>query len=191
MLVVGSFCRWLFLPSFDRQFGNSSYRGSWGFATLGGAGGQTVFGALATGTHGGDFRIAPMADSVMAMHLVADGGKHYWIEPESLTPLGTRVADDDLLTALYGQRRYGGRRNFEIIRDDDVFNSVLISVGRFGIVYSIVMAAVRQYCLHQLSPETIDYEGQAENIEQEIAEREQRRTRDDAADSDALQYGLF
>lgn len=133
----------------DQQFGNPSYRGSWGFATLGGAGGQTVFGALATGTHGGDFRIAPIADSVMAMHLVADGGKHYWIESESLTPQGTRLTDDDLLTALYGQRRYGGRRNFEIIRDDNVFDSVLISVGRFGIVYSIVVAAVRQYCLHQ------------------------------------------
>ena len=29
-----------------------------------------------------------------------------------------------------------------------MFNSVLVSVGRFGIVYSIVIGAVRQYCLH-------------------------------------------
>jgi hypothetical protein len=66
----------------DSQLNNSSYLGSWGFQTLGGAGGQTVFGALATGTHGGDFRIPPIADSVMALHLVADGGRHYWIKPE-------------------------------------------------------------------------------------------------------------
>ena len=58
------------------HYGNSSYMGPWAFATLGGAGGQTVFGALATGTHGGDFDRPPLADSVLAIHLVADGGKH-------------------------------------------------------------------------------------------------------------------
>jgi hypothetical protein len=34
-----------------------------------------------TGTHGGDWRQQPISDSVVAMHLVADGGDHYWIEP--------------------------------------------------------------------------------------------------------------
>jgi hypothetical protein len=138
---------------------NSSYRGSWAFQTLGGAGGQTVFGALTTGTHGSDFDVPPIADSVMALHLVADGGRHYWIEPETRMPPGARLTADEPLNALYGQDQYGTRRyfangregkdNFEIIRDDNVFNAVLISAGRFGIVYSIVIAAVRQYCLHQ------------------------------------------
>jgi hypothetical protein len=59
---------------------NSLFQGSWGFHTLGGAGGQTVVGALSTGTHGGDFDRPPLADNVVALHLVADGGKHYWIE---------------------------------------------------------------------------------------------------------------
>lgn len=128
--------------------GNPTYLGPWAFKTLGGAGGQTVFGALTTGTHGGDFLIAPIADSVLALHLVADGGKHYWIEPESSPPLGAPLTDRDRLMALYDQPRYRGPNNFEVIRDDDLFNAVLISSGRFGIVYSIVIAAVRQYCLH-------------------------------------------
>ena len=34
------------------KFNNSDYLGPWAFRTLGGAGGQTVFGALHTGTHG-------------------------------------------------------------------------------------------------------------------------------------------
>jgi hypothetical protein len=55
----------------------------WGFMTLGGAGGQTVFGALTTGTHGGDFRQRPISDAVVALHLVTDGGDHFWIEPSS------------------------------------------------------------------------------------------------------------
>jgi hypothetical protein len=125
-----------------------AYYGPWAFRTLGGAGGQTVFGALTTGTHGGDFKLRPIADDVAALHLVADGGKHYWIEPE-IQPEEAQLTDSDLLMQLYGDGRYGGRDNFEIIRDSEVFNAVLVSAGRFGIVYSIVLRAVRQYMLHE------------------------------------------
>ena len=93
-------------------------------------------------------RQPPIADSVLALHLVADGGMHYWIEPESAPPLGVPLTDRSRVEALYGQARYGGPENFEFIRDDNLFNAVLIAAGRFGIVYSIVVAAVRQYCLH-------------------------------------------
>lgn len=136
--------------------GNPDYLGPWGFQSLGGAGGQTVFGALTTGTHGGDIKFPPIADSVVALHLVADGGKHYWIEPGTPTDhtFKKQLTDDNKLKALYGNDRYrgseiNGSNNFEIIRDDDIFNAVLISAGRFGIVYSVVMRVVRQYCLHE------------------------------------------
>src|SRR4029453_18169477 len=90
------------------DFGKSTYLGPWAFRTLGGAGGQTVFGALTTGTHGGDIRMPPIADSVMALHLVADGGMHYWIEPESLrAAFGVRLTDTARLNALYGAVKYG------------------------------------------------------------------------------------
>jgi hypothetical protein len=143
------------------DFGNSTYLGPWAFQTLGGAGGQTVFGALTTGTHGGDFmvlpnqtdgmdiRMPPIADSVMALHLVADGGMHYWIEPKTYPPIGEPLTDSERLMSLYGDARYGGPDKFKVIHDDDLFNAVLMSAGRFGIVYSIVIAAVRQYSLHQ------------------------------------------
>ncbi len=127
--------------------GNTSYYGPWALATMGGAAGQTVYGALTTGTHGANFRIPPMADIVMAMHLVADGGKHYWIEPGKQAR-GVQMTDDTKLNALYGVSKYGGASNFQIIRDDDVFNAVLMAAGRFGIVYSFVLGAVRQYSLH-------------------------------------------
>src|SRR5260370_23769426 len=61
-------------------FGNNAFADSWGFETLGGAGGRTVVGGLSTGTHGGDFARPPVADEVVALHLVADGGRHFWIE---------------------------------------------------------------------------------------------------------------
>jgi hypothetical protein len=132
------------------KFGNKDYLGPWAFHTLGGAGGQTVFGALHTGTHGGDIRMPPIADAVMAIHLVADGGRHFWIEPESfLFGIKAPLTDDAKLKAFYGQAQFGGEANFDVTRNDDIFRSVLISAGRFGAVYSIVIAAVRQYSLHQ------------------------------------------
>jgi hypothetical protein len=130
---------------------NTTYQGPWAFPTLGGAGGQTVFGALTTGTHGGDFDVPPIADGVLAIHLVADGGKHYWIEPGPILRgvlTNPFLTDDAKLKALYGDLRFGGPQNFEIVRDPDLFDAVLISAGRFGIVYSIVFSAVRQYSLH-------------------------------------------
>jgi len=134
----------------DRQ--NNRYRGPWAFRTLGDSGGQTVFGALTTGTHGGDFREPPIADSVVAMHLVADGGKHYWIEPETST-LEMPLVNDGKLRQLYDVPKYGtlpgGHSNFDIIRNDDMFNAVLMSAGRFGVVYSVVLLAIPQYSLHE------------------------------------------
>jgi hypothetical protein len=85
---------------------NASYLGPWAIETLGSAGGQTVFGALTTGTHGGDFRFPPLADSVVALHLVTDGGRHYWLEPKDHS-LG-QITDDARLKALYGDDKYRG-----------------------------------------------------------------------------------
>jgi len=128
--------------------GNPDYSGPWAFRTLGSAGGQTVFGALTTGTHGGDFDRPPIADDVVALHLVVDRGRHYWIEPSS-QPEDAQLTDDAALKRVYGIPRYGGERNFTIIRDDAVFNAVLVGAHRFGVVYSIVLRAVRQYMLRE------------------------------------------
>jgi hypothetical protein len=84
---------------------------------------------------------------------VADGGKHYWIEPMDHS-LGV-ITDDAKLKKLYGDDKYRGNeapgtgKNFEIIRNESVFNAVLIGAWRFGIVYSVVMRARRQYSLHE------------------------------------------
>ncbi len=130
------------------KFGDPGYGGPWAFATLGGAGGQTIVGAFNTGTHGGDFDRPPIADSVLAMHLVADGGKHYWIEAVSNDR--PQLTDDFMMSIEFGITEYGGIENFEIIRDNNVFDAVLVSVGRFGVIYSVVLRAVPQYALHEL-----------------------------------------
>lgn len=131
----------------NHEFRDPSYGGPWAFATLGGAGGQTVVGAFNTGTHGGDFDRPPIADSVLAMHLVADGGKHYWIE--AVSDDSPQLTDDFMMSIEFGVTEYGGIENFEIIRANSVFDAVLVSVGRFGVIYSVVLRAVPQYALHE------------------------------------------
>jgi hypothetical protein len=121
-----------------------AYNGPWGFMTLGGSGGQTVFGALTTGTHGGDFRQRPISDAVVALHLVTDGGDHFWIEPQH-SPIEFPIADDAKLKHVYAPLDPTVR--FGIIRDDDIFHSVVVGVGRFGVVVSVVLRVVPQYCL--------------------------------------------
>jgi hypothetical protein len=135
------------------RFNNSSFEGSWAFHTLGGAGGQTVVGALSTGTHGGDFDRPPIADAVVALHVVADGGKHYWIERGHPIERGrhaqTPFTDETKLRALYGAATYGGPKNFDVIYDDDVLRAAMVQVGRFGTVYSAVIQVTRQYGLRE------------------------------------------
>ncbi|HMG52822.1 MAG TPA: hypothetical protein VK601_05065, partial [Kofleriaceae bacterium] len=129
------------------RFDNDAFLGSWGFATLGGAGGQTVVGALSTGTHGGDFERAPIADAVVALHLVLDGGKHVWVERGD----GERpfMTDRDKLIEHFGQARFGGPKNFEVIYSTEVLNAALIQVGRYGTIYSAVIRVVPQYGLRE------------------------------------------
>lgn len=131
----------------NQEFGDPHYGGPWAFPTLGGAGGQTVVGALNTGTHGGDFDRAPLADAVVALHLVADGGKHYWIE--AVDQESPQLTDDFMMSLEFRTDEYGGPDNFEIIRDNSVLDAVLVSAGRFGVIYSVVLTAVPQYALHE------------------------------------------
>jgi hypothetical protein len=123
-----------------------AFDGPWGFATLGGAGRQTVFGALTTGTHGGDYRQRPISDSVVAVHLVTDGGNHYWIEPAS-SQMEFPLTSDQKLRDKY--ENLVPNVPFKILRDDDIFHSVVVGASRFGVVSSMVVRVVPQYSLHE------------------------------------------
>lgn len=125
--------------SLANQHGFGNYKGPWAMQTLGGAGYQTIVGALSTGTHGGDVHLPPIADAVQALHLVGPGRAQYWIEK----PLGPGVAliDEDLLGGVYP--------GIKVIRDATVLNAVTVAVGRMGVTYSVVLRVVRQYALDE------------------------------------------
>jgi hypothetical protein len=104
--------------------------------TLGGANGQTLAGAISTGTHGGDIMYPPLNDAVMAMHVVTMGGRECWIERAS-DPITNDLA---LAPAL----ECG---DAEIIRDDGLFSAVLVGLGRFGIIYSYILRVTKAFRL--------------------------------------------
>ncbi len=104
--------------------------------TLGGANGQAIAGAISTGTHGGDIDVPPLADAVMAMHLVTAGGRELWVERAS------QPITDDVALALALPCP-----DTEIVRDDDIFNAMLVGFGRFGVIYSYVLRVRRAFRL--------------------------------------------
>lgn len=104
----------------------------------GGAGGTTLAGITATGTHGSDFIRKPLADYIRAIHLIGPGGKSYWIEPSD----SRRITD---------QRGWSnsdlGKEGIQPIYDDNLFDAVKVSVGRFGVIFSIVYEIIEPYQL--------------------------------------------
>jgi hypothetical protein len=112
-----------------------------GFApwTLGGSGGQSIVGALATSTHGGDMPVPPLPDMVQGVHIVGPGGAEYFVQRTGADAVVTASALAGLEPCLAGR----------IITDDDVLNSVVVAAGRMGFIYSVVLKVVPQYILLQ------------------------------------------
>lgn len=132
----------------ERENGRSDYLRRWAIPTMGSAAQQTIVGAFSTGTHGGDVKLPPVSDIVQAIHLVLDGGRHLWIERLDRSAFGgAPIVDDALLHGVYNQQTVG--RDIEIVRDNELFDAVLVSAGRFGVIYSVVLAVVPQFTLHE------------------------------------------
>jgi hypothetical protein len=110
--------------------------------TLGGSNGQSLAGVISTSTHGGDIDLPPIVDAVRAIHLVGPGGQEWWIEPLA----GAITSSDRMLLA-----RDAGFlcADIRIEYDDDLFRAALVSVGRMGIIYSVVIEAVDAFRLRE------------------------------------------
>ena len=96
--------------------------------TLGGANGQALAGVVSTSTHGGDWQQPPFPDLVRAVHLVTEGGQELWVER-----LSDPITQDDRLKPRLPCA------DTRIVRDDRIFDAVLVACGRFGVIYSLVL----------------------------------------------------
>jgi FAD/FMN-containing dehydrogenase len=100
--------------------------------TSGASNGQTLAGATATGTHGSAIDQPAMQGLVRAIHLVPAPDRHLWIEPARNTATDGRIA------AALGA---------EMVRDDRLFDAVLVGLGAFGIVHALVIETVPRFLL--------------------------------------------
>lgn len=97
--------------------------------------GQTLVGALSTGTHGGAFGVGAIHDTVVGLHIVAGPGKHVYLERGSQPAMATEFADS---------------LGAQFIRDDGLFNAALVGFGSFGIIHGVVIEARELFLLHAL-----------------------------------------
>jgi hypothetical protein len=105
-----------------------------GLPTCGASNGQTLGGAIATGTHGSAIDVGAMQDYVVGIHLIGAAGRHAWLERAS-RPIVTPA-----FAALLGA---------QLVRDDALFNAAVVSVGSFGVVHAYMLEVEPAYLLEQ------------------------------------------
>ena len=104
----------------------------------GASNGQTIAGALSTGTHGSAFKVGAIPNYVVGLHLIVGGSRHVWLERASYP-----VAND----------AFAAKLGAELIRDDRLFNAALVSFGSFGIIHLVMIETEPLFLLdaHRLS----------------------------------------
>jgi len=100
--------------------------------TSGASNGQTIAGAIATGTHGSRFRFGSMQDYVVGIHIITGPDRAIWLEGASHP-----VLSDNVIAEL----------GAELVRDDQLFNAALVSFGSFGIMCGVLIEVEPIYLL--------------------------------------------
>jgi len=98
---------------------------------------ETIYGAIATSTHGTGIRVEGMSKMLLSMDLVSSGGKKYRLEPSD------GITDPAKFKAKYPNGEV------ELIQDDDKFRSSTVGFGLMGIVYSVVLEPRKLFYLKQ------------------------------------------
>jgi FAD/FMN-containing dehydrogenase len=92
--------------------------------TSGASNGQTLAGAISTGTHGAALDVGAMQDAVCGLHLIPDAARSVWLERAS------RPVVTPAFAAALGA---------ELRRDDALFEAALVSFGSFGILHGLLI----------------------------------------------------
>ena len=94
--------------------------------SCGASNGQSIAGAIATGTHGSAVRFGGIQEAVLGLHLVVSPTKTVWLVP------ATGAATTDGFAQQLGA---------ELMRDDELFQAALVSFGGMGFVQGVLLQA--------------------------------------------------
>ena len=92
----------------------------------GASNGQTIAGAIATGTHGSAVRFGGIQEAVRGLHLVVSPTRTVWLVPAS----GTATTDG-----------FAQQLDAELVRDDELFRAALVGFGSMGLVQGVLLQA--------------------------------------------------
>jgi L-gulono-1,4-lactone dehydrogenase len=98
---------------------------------------ETIYGAIATSTHGTGLNVAGMPGMLRSMDIIAAGGQCYRLEPAN------GITDPVKFKAKYPNNE------IILIQEEDKFNSAVVGFGLMGIVYSVVIEPVKAFYLMQ------------------------------------------
>lgn len=108
----------------------------------GASNGQSIVGAMSTGTHGAAFGVGAIQDSVAGLHIVTGPNRHVWIERASYP-----VVSNEFIDWL----------GAELIRNDDVFDAALVSFGSFGFIHGVLIETEPLFLLEEHRTDQIAY----------------------------------
>lgn len=101
-------------------------------SACGASNGQTIAGAMATGTHGAAINFGAIQDAAVGLHLIVGPDKHIYLERASYPVVTDAYAD---------------RIGAQLVRDDEAFNAAVTGLGAFGFVHGVMIEAEDQYLL--------------------------------------------
>ena len=100
--------------------------------TSGASNGQTIAGLIATGAHGSAFDFGPAPEFVVGLHIIVSPARHIYLERKSYP-----VASAAFIHNIQA----------ELVQDDDMFDSALVSMGSFGIVHGAMIETENLFLL--------------------------------------------
>ncbi|MDF1822567.1 MAG: FAD-binding protein [Alcanivoracaceae bacterium] len=108
---------------------------------MGGYDGQTIAGVMMTATHGSGLDYGPMADQIVSLQVVGEGGRMMQIEP-----------DDGITNPATwpGYLEENSRIPVQLIQDDDAFNAARVAIGSMGVVYAVTLTTDRKFWLREV-----------------------------------------
>lgn len=98
---------------------------------------ETLYGAIATSTHGTGIRVPGMPAMVRSIDLIAAGGQCYRVEPTK------GITNPAKFAAKYPAGQ------IKLQQNDDLFYSTVVGFGLMGVVYSLVIEPVPTFYLKQ------------------------------------------
>ncbi len=118
-----------------KEINTQLFQSNLALSTSGASDGQSIVGAISTGTHGSAFTFGATCDFVEAMHIIVSDTLQYWIEGDNRI-----VSDAFILDYAPGATR---------INNNTVLSAALVSFGSFGIIYAVLIKAEPIYALKQ------------------------------------------